>query len=228
MIDEAGGRVRLVGVCQGGWLALMLAARFPHKVERLALIGSPVDTTAADSASAARARATSSEALQGVVTMGGGVVRGAMMLDDWHREPMDEAQISDILQVDELATELHERFMRWHLAPLDLPGQYFVEVAAMFRENSLARGEFEALGRKVDLSRYTAPLLMMAGARDPVTPGAQLFAAAALVRTPRRSQTRMTADSNHLGLFMGRRILSNEWRKIARWLQRKPGSRAQA
>jgi poly(3-hydroxyalkanoate) synthetase len=227
-IDEAGGRVRLVGLCQGGWLALMLAARFPHKIERLALVGSPVDMDAEESPSVSRARTTAPEAVQGLVAMSGGVMRGAMMLDDWHREPMDEAQVSGVLQVDELDTELHERFMRWHLAPLDLPGRYFLEVADMFRENSLARGEFMALGRRVDLSQFTAPLLMMAGGRDPVAPPAQLFAAAALVGTPRRAQTRMTADSNHLGLFMGRHTLSDEWARIARWLARKPGSRARA
>jgi poly(3-hydroxyalkanoate) synthetase len=225
-IDEVGGRVRLVGLCQGGWLALMLAARFPRKVERLALIGAPVDMDAAESDSVSRARATSPESVQGLVTMSGGVMRGAMMLDDWHREPMDEAQITDILQVDELDEDLHQRFMRWHLAPLDLPGRYFVEVADMFRENSLARGAFRALGREVDLADYKAPLLMMAGEQDPVTPPAQAFAAAALVGTPRRAQTRLRAQSNHLGLFMGQRTLGNEWGRIASWLGRQTGSRA--
>jgi hypothetical protein len=66
---------------------------------------------------------------------------------------------------------------------------------------------------------------MMAGRHDPVTPAAQLFAVARLVGTPRRAQTRLTADSNHLGLFMGQRTVSNEWRKIASWLARKSGSR---
>jgi poly(3-hydroxyalkanoate) synthetase len=224
-IDEAGGRVRLVGLCQGGWLALILAARFPHKVERLALIGSPIDMNAAESASVTRARETPEAPVKAAVTMGGGVMRGAVMLDDWHRAPMDAAQITEILQVARLDEDLHERFMRWHLAPLDLPGRYFLEVAELFRENSLARGEFRALGRKVDLARYDAPLLMMAGRHDPVTPAAQLFAVARLVGTPRRAQTRLTADSNHLGLFMGRRTVSNEWRKIASWLARKSGSR---
>ena len=28
-IEELGGRVNLVGLCQGGWMSTMLAARFP-------------------------------------------------------------------------------------------------------------------------------------------------------------------------------------------------------
>ncbi|MBV8791615.1 MAG: poly(3-hydroxyalkanoate) synthetase, partial [Pseudolabrys sp.] len=33
-IDEIGPPVDLVGLCQGGWLSLVYAARFPHKVRR--------------------------------------------------------------------------------------------------------------------------------------------------------------------------------------------------
>ena len=36
-IDDLGGRVNLVGLCQGGWLATMIAARFPDKVNALVL-----------------------------------------------------------------------------------------------------------------------------------------------------------------------------------------------
>src|SRR4051812_14994436 len=33
-VDEVGGRVNLVGLCQGGWLSLAYAARFPDKIGR--------------------------------------------------------------------------------------------------------------------------------------------------------------------------------------------------
>src|SRR5215475_5576136 len=42
-IDEIGSPVDLVGLCQGGWLSLVYAARFPEKVRRLVLVGAPVD-----------------------------------------------------------------------------------------------------------------------------------------------------------------------------------------
>ncbi|MGE0651720.1 MAG: alpha/beta fold hydrolase, partial [Alphaproteobacteria bacterium] len=38
-VDELGGRVTLVGLCQGGWLALVYTARFPEKVDTLVLVG---------------------------------------------------------------------------------------------------------------------------------------------------------------------------------------------
>jgi hypothetical protein len=48
-VDELGPPVDPIGLCQGGWLALIFAARFPHKARRLVLVGAPVDNTAAHS-----------------------------------------------------------------------------------------------------------------------------------------------------------------------------------
>ena len=41
-VDELGGRANLVGVCQGGWMVLVYAARYPSKVRGLVLAGAPV------------------------------------------------------------------------------------------------------------------------------------------------------------------------------------------
>jgi pimeloyl-ACP methyl ester carboxylesterase len=46
VIDDLGGRVNLVGLCQGGWVSAMIAARFPDKVNKLVLAGAPIDTDA--------------------------------------------------------------------------------------------------------------------------------------------------------------------------------------
>src|SRR5208283_3466014 len=48
-VDELGPPVDLVGLCQGGWMALTFAARFPSKVRRLVLAGAPVDIAAGQS-----------------------------------------------------------------------------------------------------------------------------------------------------------------------------------
>ena len=48
-VDQLGPPVDLIGLCQGGWLALVYAARFPTKVRRLVLVGAPIDIAAAES-----------------------------------------------------------------------------------------------------------------------------------------------------------------------------------
>src|SRR5260370_6317480 len=43
LVDHVGGLVDLVGLCQGGWLSLVYAGRFPGKVRKLVMSGAPVD-----------------------------------------------------------------------------------------------------------------------------------------------------------------------------------------
>jgi len=46
-IDDLGGRVNLIGLCQGGWVSAMIAARFPGKVNSLVLAVHPSTRTPA-------------------------------------------------------------------------------------------------------------------------------------------------------------------------------------
>ena len=58
-IDTAAGHlgetVDLIGLCQGGWMSAMYAARFPAKVRSLVLAGAPIDTDAGNGAIIMRA-----------------------------------------------------------------------------------------------------------------------------------------------------------------------------
>lgn len=47
-VEDLDGRANLIGLCQGGWLSAIYAARFPHKVRSLVLAGSPIDTDAGE------------------------------------------------------------------------------------------------------------------------------------------------------------------------------------
>jgi poly(3-hydroxybutyrate) depolymerase len=49
VLDELGGRANLVGLCQGSWMALVYAARYPGKIHGLVLAGAPVDIIAGES-----------------------------------------------------------------------------------------------------------------------------------------------------------------------------------
>ena len=39
LVDQLGAKVDLVGLCQGGWLALVFAARFPAKGSKIGVSG---------------------------------------------------------------------------------------------------------------------------------------------------------------------------------------------
>lgn len=217
-VDFLGGRVSLTGLCQGGWLSLMYAARFPHKVRRLALIGSPVDLDAGASPIVDSVRTMPPEVLRALVMSEDGLVIGQKMQQFW-AQTFDALAIADILQVDEVPPDVLARFAEWDAYTLDLPGVYFCEVLEnLFRRNELARGAFVALGQMISLRDVKVPLYLLAGEDDRVTPPEQLLSVAKLVGTRKGLITRVTTPCDHLSLFLGARTLANEWRNIGAWL----------
>jgi len=73
-IDDLGGRVNLVGLSQGGWVAAMIAARFPNKVNSLVLAGSPIDTDAGDGPIKRMAHDLPMSFYEELVALGGGLM----------------------------------------------------------------------------------------------------------------------------------------------------------
>ncbi|WBL82475.1 alpha/beta fold hydrolase [Bradyrhizobium xenonodulans] len=220
-IDEIGAPVDLVGLCQGGWLSLLYAARFPAKVRRLVLVGAPVDLSI-DSALSRLVRNAPEAVYDQLVARGGGNVSGEEMLRFWSKTPSHD-DIAVALQKDlsdEEGAALLARFDRWNTETLDLPGAYYLEIVnRIFRDNRIASGRFVALGREVDLKAIKAPVFLLAGLDDDVVPATQALATAALLGTPPAFIAVASEPSNHLGLFMGARTHAHVWPRIAEWLR---------
>jgi poly(3-hydroxyalkanoate) synthetase len=222
-IDEIGAPVDLVGLCQGGWLSLVYAARFPGKVRRLVLAGAPVDISTPSELSKMVA-ALPQAAFEQMVQRGDGLVSGEHMLKFWNT-PFSQRDVEAVLQRNlgdgsDEAQMLLDRFERWDRATLDLPGTYYLEVTErVFRQNLIAAGRFVALGRRIDLAEVRVPVFLLAGVDDIVVPREQAFATAGLVGTRPAWLERASEPSGHLSLVMGRNALSHSWRRIARWLQ---------
>ncbi|WP_225120899.1 alpha/beta fold hydrolase [Bradyrhizobium sp. BRP22] len=222
-VDEIGAPIDLIGLCQGGWLSLIYAARFPHKVRRLVLAGAPVDVSVPSELSRMVA-GVPKEAFDELVRQGEGIVSGKHTLRFWSM-PLTLHDVEAALQIHvgdgcEQDDALLERFERWDRKLLDLPGTFYLEATNwIFRENRIAEGSFIALGRRIDLAEVTAPVFLLAGERDNVVPLEQAFATARLLGTPPQWLEQASEPCGHLGLFMGRESLSCSWRRIVRWLQ---------
>lgn len=229
-VDTIGPPVDLAGLCQGGWLSLLYAARFPGKVRRLVLAGSPVDVSVPSELSRMVA-SLPQQGFEALVRQGDGTVSGKQMLKVWSI-PFSLLDVEAALQrrldrESEDARALLDRFRHWDSDPLDLPGTYYLEVTDwIFRQNRIAAGHFVALGRKIDLAAVKLPVFLLAAENDIVVPPDQAFATMRLLGTRPAWLQRETEPCSHLGLFMGRRALAGSWRRIARWLQSDLGETA--
>ena len=233
LVDQLGGRVDLIGLCQGGWMSLLYAARFPTKIRKLVLAGAPVDIAAARSALTALVDANPLTVFEEMVKLGNGLVLGQRMLKFWGPEMAEPGDVHRLLQTAKSTgsadfASLEATFQDWYKWTVDLPGTYYLEIVErLYRRNEMATGRFVALGESVDLAKVRTPLFLLAARDDELIAQEQLFAVERLVGTPSHHIRKATAPCRHLGLFMGRKILGEYWPKIAIWISDIESSRVE-
>lgn len=223
-IDDLGGRVNLVGLCQGGWVSAMVAARFPEKVNKLVLAGAPIDTDAGDGPIKHMVHKSPASFYEELVAMGGGLMKGSYMLQGWKNMHPEQHYIQDHVDLyehmdDPKFLKKEETFESWYENPIDLPGRWYLQVIdQIFKKNLLAKGKFVGLGRTLNLHDIKCPVYLLAGADDDITTTEQVLDAAKYLGTPKSRIEKKTVPGGHIGLFMGARILKEDWPPIARWI----------
>jgi poly(3-hydroxybutyrate) depolymerase len=218
-VEVAGGRVNLVGDCQGGWLAAIYAALHPERVNTLTIAGAPIDFHAGDAVVHESVDVLGREDLSffhALVAHGNGVLKGEFLLGGFIViKPENEVgkQLQLLAHVrDERHVERYRAFEDWFKHTQDVAGPFYLWlVEHLFRDNELIRGTLRIGDETVHLRRIDCPVNLLAGATDHITPPAQVFALADAVATPPRHITRRTTAGGHLGLFMGTEALRDHW-----------------
>jgi poly(3-hydroxyalkanoate) synthetase len=219
-VARVGGRVHLVGDCQGGWLATIYAALHPQEIATLTVAGAPIDAHAGDSAIADSVRLGGGMTpYRLVVELGGGVLPGAFMLGGFiSLQPETElgTHLDLILHLDDEAyVERYAEFRNWYDHTQPIPGgMYLWAVEHLFLGNELVRGAMTVEGRPVSLGAIDCPVTLFGGDADHITPPAQVFALADRVGTDSSRVTCQLVSGGHLGLFMGRDALESAWRPL--------------
>lgn len=220
-VDEVGGRAHLVGLCQGGWMSAMYAARYPHKVASLVLAGSPIDTEAGHGPLREMSHRLPMADFERLVQVGGGFMRGRLMLSAWKNMHPGEQYFGKYLDLyehidDPAFVRKREDFEAWYENPIDLPGRWYLQaVQQLFKENRLARGTFVGLGRTLSLGDIRCPVTLMAGEQDDITTWEQVFDAGKYLGTPPADLVKLLVPGGHIGLFMGSRTLKEHWPGVA-------------
>ncbi|ACK51088.1 PHB de-polymerase domain protein [Methylocella silvestris BL2] len=226
VVDDLGGRVNLIGLCQGGWMAAMFAARYPYKVATLTVAGAPLDCDAGDGFVKKIAKEQPMAFFEELVNAGGGRMRGKFMLAGWKSMHPEEHYFKTHVDLyenveDPAFVKKREEFERWYENPLDLPGRWYLQaIRLLFKDNAFFKGDFVALGRKIALKDIICPTFLLAGEGDDITPSPQVFSAEEKLGTPKDKIVKKLVPGGHIGLFMGSKTLKNFWPDIAAWIKR--------
>jgi len=215
---ERDNRINLVGDCQGGWLAVIWAALNPDRVNSLTIAGAPIDYHCGEPVLHDWVQALAPfggiDNYRAIVDNAGGVLPGSSMLAGFIAlKP--ENEVDRRLQLlanmhDPAYVERYREFDTWFRWTQDIPGAFYLWIVEhLFQKNSLISGDLEIAGRTVDLGAIKAPLFLLAGETDHITPPDQVFALADHAGST--ESARRIASGGHLGLFMGREALREHW-----------------
>lgn len=218
-IEHIGEPVHLVGDCQGGWLAAIVAALDPASVASLTVGAAPIDFHAGDGPlldHVALSAGKGGAPYRALVDAGGGVLRGEVMVAGFIAlAPEDEIrkQLDLLLSLrDPDYVARYADFEDWFKYSQDIAGTFYLWITEhLFEGNELVAGTLQVGDRTVDLGQIRCPVTVLAGSRDHITPPAQALALADHVGTPPDQIRCELVDAGHLGLFMGRTALRDHW-----------------
>jgi poly(3-hydroxybutyrate) depolymerase len=223
ILDAAGrlgGRVNLVGDCQGGWLAVIFAAMHPDAVHTLTIAGAPVDFHAGEPLIhdwlGVLSPGRNLDFYRDIVKSNDGVLPGRFLLAGFVAMQPDnelDRQLQLLAHLHEPAHVARYRtFEAWFKHTQPIPGAFYLWIVEhLFQNNELVAGTLRVGDGTVDLSRITCPLYLLAGATDHITPPPQVFALADHAGTKPADIVRRQTTGGHLGLFMGREALREHW-----------------
>ncbi len=214
------GRIDLLGVCQGGTLALVYASLEPARIRRLVTMVTPVDFGTPENLLAKWARGIDVDLL--VDTFGN--VPGELLNFTFVSLMPFRLTLQKYLALVDGADDPRQlenflRMERWIFDSPDQAGQAFREfVRQFFQENRLVRGGAVVGGRPVDLRRVTMPLLNIYATQDHLVPPSASRPLAGLVGS--RDYEELAFDGGHIGIYVSSRAHAVPT-AIAAWLGRR-------
>lgn len=214
--------VDLLGVCQGGVLSLLYAARYPHKVRRLLTMVTPVDFAVPDFTLAqlcAHLDASPLVQLHGNIP-GRWLVQAFVQLHPLRLGPLK------LLMEDHARNSARKarEFMQmeyWINDCPDHPGQLFIDmVEKLFKRNELVAGDIVIDGRPTKLDNIRCPVLNLYAARDQLIPPSASMALKRFIAADNYQAVRV--DAGHIGAFISRTGLEQSSKSIVKWLTDTP------
>lgn len=215
--ERTGRKPCLLGICQGGTLALCHASMHPESVDSLVTMVTPVDFHVPDNLLAHWSQALDEERLVRVL----GNVPGAWLnlaflaLRPWRLLAQKYVEFG-ARAADPQAVETFLRMERWIFDSPDQAGRAFAQFCRVFyRENRLVTGGLVLAGGVVDLRSIRCPVLNVLGSQDHLVPPAASRALGRLLGPA--SYEELEVETGHIGMYVSRSAREVP-EKIAAWL----------
>jgi len=218
IVNQLGGRVRIIGLCQGVWQSVIYTSLYPDTVEDMILTAGPVDFAADPENKIYKAAMNTNDVWYKIMlSLNAGRWPGDMqsfgfkMLDPFTK--IYKFYETLFYNVDnEEWLQRHRTFVNWFDARQDL-GSWAVDSAKrLFRENQLVKGQLMIDGDKALLENINCPITVMWADKDDITSPEQLLNIKNHVNVS-VNEIRLK-NCGHIGAFISKNALDNYWANV--------------
>ena len=219
--DRDGAPVDLIGWSLGGVLSLLTAAADAAlPIRSITAVGAPLDYSRVNGAPQARAlaRLDGGRAVSALIRASGGIpaplTRIAYRATAWERELRRPLFVASNL-TDAATLARMETVDRFQATLPGYPGRFYNQLWSRFvLANDIGKGVVHIGARPVELAEVTAPVLLVGGTADVITPAAAVQHGLRTL-TGARAVRYETAPGSHLGILTAR---DTTWARIEKVL----------
>ena len=213
-------QISILGYCFGALLALMYTALHGDNVKNLVALTIPLDTGTRDLPIENLTAAMSASSAEMIADIYGNAP--AWMIYSFFNTLAPTHHLLDKFVGAYRSSsrpgflETFRLFERWLHSDVPMAGKIFVETSAMWRDNSLLKGEMKVGDGFVDLKRVTTPLLNVIGDFDDIVNPRSSEPLPELVSSA--DKRNLHYPTGHMGAAVSSDSIKKLWPQISKWL----------
>jgi polyhydroxyalkanoate synthase subunit PhaC len=215
-------QVNLMGICMGGTFSVMYSALHPHKVKNLVTTVSPTNFDTDQGLLHTWMRDMDTDKMvEAFGNIPGDLLNFGFLLLNPPRLMLDKyVGLMEHLE-DKAFLENFVRMEKWIFDSPDVPGETFRQFMKDCYQGNLLIQSKMVVGRRVDLSNITMPLLNFYGRLDHLVPPEACEPIVEAVAS--KDVENICLDTGHIGIYVSSKTQKAFAPKIVQWLQDREG-----
>ncbi len=215
--------INLLGVCQGGVMALCYSALHQKRVKNLVLMVTPVDFQTKDDLLSRWVRHVDIDSM--VDTLGN--IPGGMLSNTFLALKPYQLQVKKYLNLVDSMEKYGDNLEKisyfiameeWIFDSPDQAGETFRHfIKSCYQQNQLVKGELEIGGKCIDLKNLGIPILNVYAEQDHLVPPDASRALKKIVGS--NDYEEISASGGHIGVFVSHRSLNRIVPAISEWIR---------
>ena len=215
-------KITLHGYCLGTTLSVIYASIHPEKIRNLVIQTPPINFDTSNTLALWAKKIDPARVSRALFNATGDFLNLAFLLVDPIRLVVGKYQAL----LDNLS---NEKFVKdffymdhWIFDSPAIPGKVFEEyIVRWYQRNEIMKGSYDVNGIKVDFSKITMPVLVLAAEKDHITPPDAVMPFFEAI--PSEDKKILMSDKGHIGLTVSRNSHERIWPEAVKWIVERSG-----